>query len=66
MTARIYGVCPLIHIYLQVVEGSAGVAVAAYRKNQDKFKGKTVVLVACGSNISTGTLKQILDTYEKT
>lgn len=58
-----------IHLVLskhhKLVEGSAGVAVASYLKHQDQFNGKKVVLVACGSNISTATLKHILNTYEK-
>ena len=54
-----------VYCKFQVVEGSAGVAVAAYMKNQNQFTGQSVVLVSCGSNISTATLKKILNTYEK-
>jgi threonine dehydratase len=50
------------HKHHKIIEGAAGVAVAAYRKqaNQPKFDGKTVAVVVCGSNISADKLKDIL------
>ena len=44
----------------QVVEGAAGVAIGGYMANAQKFRDKTVALVACGSNIDTNTLKSLI------
>lgn len=35
-----------------IVEGAAGVAVAAFLKMADKYRGKNVAIVVCGRNIS--------------
>jgi threonine dehydratase len=43
-----------------LIEGAAGVAVAAYRKHRADFRGKNVAIVLCGANISLQTLKSIL------
>ncbi|MFX0124128.1 MAG: threonine/serine dehydratase [Candidatus Hodarchaeota archaeon] len=43
-----------------VVEGAAGVTVAAYLKEMDHFEGKKVVLIICGGNISIQQLKEII------
>lgn len=45
-----------------LVEGAAGVALAALLKNADQFKNKNVVVVLSGGNISLDTLKKILAT----
>lgn len=44
----------------QLVEGSAGMALAAARKLAGRFPGANLVVVLCGSNISTETLKAVL------
>lgn len=44
----------------KIIEGAAGVAVAAFLKEIDKYKGKTVVIIICGANISMKKLKEIL------
>lgn len=43
-----------------LIEGAAALSVAAFLKDKDKFKGKTVVLVLSGCKISIETLKEIL------
>lgn len=43
-----------------LIEGAAGVAVAAYLKTQASFRGRRVAIVLCGANIGLGTLRQIL------
>jgi threonine dehydratase len=43
-----------------LIEGAAGVAVAAYLKRRADFHGKNVAIVLCGANISPQTLKAIL------
>jgi len=37
-----------------VIEGAAGVVVAAFLKIREKLKGKKVALIICGGNIDTG------------
>jgi threonine dehydratase len=43
-----------------LVEGAAGVAVAAYHKRSAEFYDRNAVIVLCGANISLQTLKAIL------
>jgi threonine dehydratase len=43
-----------------VVEGSAGVAVAAARKLPAELRGRRVVLVMCGGNVSHATLRRVV------
>lgn len=43
-----------------LIEGAAGVAVAAYLKTQASFRGRRVAIVMCGANIGLDTLRQIL------
>jgi len=40
--------------------GLAAVAVASFLKELEKYKGKTVVIIICGANISMKKLKEIL------
>jgi len=44
----------------QLIEGSAGVALAAARAMAGKFPGGIIVVVLCGGNISADTLKELL------
>jgi len=44
----------------QLIEGSAGAAIAGFMKQKDKLNGQTVVIVMCGGNISSEVLKSIL------
>jgi threonine dehydratase len=43
-----------------VVEGAAGVAVAAFRKEVGRYTGKNVVIVLCGRNLSPGVLERLV------
>jgi len=43
-----------------LIEGATGVAIASYLKTENLFRGKNVVIVICGANISLETLKTIL------
>jgi threonine dehydratase len=43
-----------------LIEGSAAVAVAAFKKQADSFAGLNVVVIICGGNISLETLKTII------
>ena len=45
----------------KVIEGSAGVAIAGFLQCAEKYKGKNVAVVLCGSNISMEKLKLIVD-----
>ena len=44
-----------------MIEGAAGVAIASFLKMKDQFKGKNVVVIICGANISLKTLAAILN-----
>src|SRR5436305_2609359 len=42
-----------------VIEGAAGVAVAAFLKNAERYKGKRVAVVICGANVSEKVLSAL-------
>jgi len=44
----------------QIIEGSAGVAVAALIKEKERFKGKKVAILICGGNVSEAVLKSLI------
>lgn len=44
----------------QVIEGAAGVALAALMKRKDEVSGLKVVVIICGGNISKGNLDTVL------
>ena len=44
----------------QLIEGAAGVALAALSKQADSLAGRNVVVLVCGANVSRDTLKRIL------
>lgn len=44
----------------QVIEGSAGVAVAAILQQKEKLKGKKVAAIICGGNVSEEVLKRMV------
>jgi len=43
-----------------LLEGAAGVAIAGFLEVADDYKGKNVVIVICGGNISRETLKKVI------
>jgi threonine dehydratase len=43
-----------------IIEGSAGVAVAAYLKAREKYAGQNVAIILCGRNVSSTKLNGIL------
>jgi len=43
-----------------LIEGAAGVAVAGFLKEKDRFAGRNVVIVLCGANISRERLREVL------
>ncbi len=45
-----------------IIEGSAGVAVAAFLKAQESYRKQSVIIVLCGRNISARRWKEIPDT----
>lgn len=51
----------LINTERLLVEGAAGVALAALRKNRARFRHQNVVVILSGGNISIETLKKVLD-----
>lgn len=44
----------------QLIEGAAGVAVAAFLKERERYRGKTVAIVLCGANIALQVLRGVL------
>lgn len=54
-------VSSMIDDHHQLVEGSAGLALAAAGAYADRYPGSTVVAVSCGANVSAATLKRMLD-----
>ena len=50
----------MIQKHHKLVEGSAAVAVAAFLKELEQFRGQRTVIVICGGNISYQTLKSLL------
>lgn len=43
-----------------VVEGAAGLSLAALRQQKERYQGKKVVLVLCGRNVSVEVVKEIV------
>ncbi len=43
-----------------IIEGAAGVAIAALVKNREKYKGKKVAVIICGGNVSEAVLKTLV------
>jgi threonine dehydratase len=43
-----------------LIEGAAGVALAGFLANKEKYVGKKVVVVVCGGNIARKTLASII------
>lgn len=54
----------LLEQHHKLVEGSAGVALAALMKCYESYAGKKVALVMCGANISMEKLKFVIKTVE--
>ena len=54
------GVRYLLGTHHTMVEGAAGVAVAAWRQVAHAYQGKRVAIVLCGANISLDALKEML------
>lgn len=51
----------VIENHRQIVEGSAGVTIAAFKKESEKFADKNTALIMCGGNVSFEKLKKIMD-----
>jgi len=43
-----------------MIEGAAGVAIASFLRQADRWRGRRVVIVLCGANISLETLRSVL------
>lgn len=52
--------CAFIDAHHMLVEGAAGVAIAAFMQVANDYAGKNVVIVVCGGNISRQTLKAVI------
>ena len=50
----------LVGDHHQLVEGAAAVALAGFLKQHRRFRGRSVAIVLCGSNIAPGVLSEVL------
>ncbi|ELU08518.1 hypothetical protein CAPTEDRAFT_225025 [Capitella teleta] len=50
----------MLNEHCKTVEGSAGVAIAAYQQQADRYKGHKIAIVSCGCRISPSTLGKII------
>jgi threonine dehydratase len=50
-----------IETHHQLIEGAAGVTIAALLQQQEQFQGQNVVLIICGANMSLQALKMVLE-----
>ena len=49
-----------IETHHMLIEGAAGVPLAALLKMPERFQAKTVVIILCGANLSLETLKSVI------
>ena len=54
------GLRMIFEAHRYVIEGAAGVVVAAFLKRREKLKGKKVVLIICGGNIDIERFKELI------
>jgi threonine dehydratase len=54
------GMCFVIENHRQIIEGSAGVTVAAFLKEKERFANQNIALIMCGGNISFDKLKRVI------
>lgn len=52
--------CSFMEAHHMLIEGAAAVPVAAYLKECDPYRNKTVVIIICGANISLAALAGVL------
>ena len=50
----------VVNEHHKIIEGAAGVAVASFIKEANRFEGKNVAIIICGSNIATEKLVEII------
>ncbi len=60
------GMVSVLERHALLVEGSAGVAVAAYRQVANRLVGQNVVIVLCGGNVGLDTLRHVVCPPERT
>ncbi|MEM8747904.1 MAG: pyridoxal-phosphate dependent enzyme, partial [Actinomycetota bacterium] len=57
-------VTDMVEHHHQIVEGAAGVAIAAADRIARQHPGSTVVAVSCGANVTASTLRRMIETAE--
>ncbi|MCH7604135.1 MAG: threonine/serine dehydratase [Planctomycetes bacterium] len=57
------GVRQILQRHHMLIEGAAGVAIAACIQEKDRLRGKRIAIVLCGANISAEKLHQILSAH---
>ncbi|XP_050719355.1 L-threonine ammonia-lyase-like isoform X2 [Eriocheir sinensis] len=59
-------ICYCLKEHKKVIEGAAGVALAAFRKVSAAYVGKNVAVVICGANISMANVHILVNNNDKT
>jgi threonine dehydratase len=49
-----------IDAHHMLIEGAAGVALAGLKQIGDRYRGRDVVVIVCGANISRETLRSVI------
>ena len=49
-----------IDAHHMLLEGAAGVALAGLKKKAHEYRGRNVVVIVCGANISRETLRKVI------
>ncbi len=57
----IKGIRWMLDMHHKIMEGAAAVALQAFRNRSGEYEGKKVAIIICGANISTSTLKELLN-----
>ena len=50
----------MVETHHKIIEGAAAVSLAAFLRNRDRFRSRTVVIIICGANIATRKLLNVL------
>lgn len=58
-------VSAMVDDHHQLVEGAAGVAISAARQFAHRHPGSTVVAVSCGANVTSRTLREMIDAADQ-
>ncbi len=58
-------ICGMLQHHSKLIEGAAGCAIAALLKSPHLVRGKSAVVVCCGGNVATATLRDVLEKHRQ-